>query len=617
MTFVDCPGSTEFLHEMRNVTPVCDAAVVVCEADERKIPALEIILRELEEADIPRFLFINKIDTANQRIRETLALLQQASRTPLLLRQIPLWKDGIAVGFIDLALERAFIYREHAPSEIVDLPEGELPREKEARFAMLERLADHDDELMEELISEIEPPRDQIFDDLSKELKERHVVPALIGSAERGNGVTRLLKALRHEAPTLTETRARLGIPEEGPPLAQGMKTLHMGQGGKLSVARVMRGTFHEGDTVVGSRSAEARIGSLLTLMGSATTRKAEAGAGDTVGFGRLEGIATGDSFAAGKARPDAIVSPAPPEPVYVLALKVKDRKDDVRLSSALAKITEEDPSLAVETRPEMGEIRLHGQGEMHLRVAVEKLASRFQVGVETARPKVAYCETIKLPVIGPRAAPQADRRPRPVRRRDDRDQAAAARGGLRLPGQDHRRRGAPPVHPLRRDRRAGCAQMRAARLSGGRSGRDADGRLLPHGRFLGCGLPGGGQARPGGGPAEGEAGPAGARAVGRDHDPVRRAVQGDRPRRPDGAGRSSAMTSGPAGTDGRCSAPPFRNRRSAISSSSCARPRPASGRSRPASTIWRNSAAARPRWCCRRRIEKTGSERSDMIVQT
>jgi elongation factor G len=398
ITFVDCPGSTEFLHEMRNVTPICDAAIVVCEADERKIPALEIILRDLEEADIPRFLFINKIDTANQRVRETLALLQQASRTPLLLRQIPLWKDGIAVGFIDLALERAFIYREHAPSEIVDLPEGELPREKEARFAMLERLADYDDSLMEELISEIEPPRDQIFDDLSKELRERHVVPALIGSAERGNGITRLLKALRHEAPTLANTRARLGIAEEGAPLAQAVKTLHMGQGGKLTGARVMRGTLHEGDTVVGSRGAEARIGSLVTLVGGTMNRKTEAVAGDTVGFGRLEGIATGDSFATGKARPDAIASPTPPEPVYVMALKVKDRKDDVRLSSALAKITEEDPSLAVETRPEMGEIRLHGQGEMHLRVAVEKLASRFQVGVETAKPKVAYCETIKLP---------------------------------------------------------------------------------------------------------------------------------------------------------------------------------------------------------------------------
>jgi elongation factor G len=398
MTFIDCPGSTEFLYEMRNVMPVCDAAIVVCEADERKIPALEITLRDLEEAGIPRFLFINKIDTATRRIRETLALLQRASRTPLLLRQIPIWQDGIAVGFIDLALERAFIYREHAPSEVVDLPDGEGLREREARYAMLERLADYDDGLMEDLISEIEPPRDRIFDDLSKELKERHVVPALIGSAERGNGVTRLLKALRHEAPTLAETRARLGIAGEGAPLAQVMKSLHMGQGGKLSVARVMRGAFHEGDTVVGSRGAETRVGSLLTLVGSTTSRKSEAHAGDTVGFGRMEGIATGDSFAAGKARPEAIVSTAPPEPVYAVALKVKDRKDDVRLSSALTKITEEDPSLAVETKPEMGEIRLLGQGEMHLRVAVEKLASRFQVGVEITKPRVAYCETIRMP---------------------------------------------------------------------------------------------------------------------------------------------------------------------------------------------------------------------------
>jgi len=398
MTFVDCPGSTEFLHEMRNITPVCDAAIVVCESDERKIPALEIILRELEEADIPRFLFINKIDTATKRVRETLSLLQQASRTPLLLRQIPLWKDGIAIGFIDLALERAFIYREHAPSEVVEMPDGESLREREARFAMLERLADYDDELMEELISEIEPPRDRIFDDLSRELRERHVVPALIGSAERGNGVTRLLKALRHEAPALTETRVRLGIPEEGPPLAHVMKTLHMGQGGKLSVARVMRGSFHEGDMVLGSRGAESRVGSLLTMVGGNTTRRSDAGAGDVVGFGRLEGIATGDSFASGKSRPDTIVSSAPPEPVYAVALKVRDRKDDVRLSSALAKITEEDPSLVVETRPEMGEIRLLGQGEMHLRVAVEKLASRFQVGVDIAKPRVAYCETIRMP---------------------------------------------------------------------------------------------------------------------------------------------------------------------------------------------------------------------------
>ncbi|HEX2556520.1 MAG TPA: elongation factor G [Microvirga sp.] len=397
-TFIDCPGSVEFLHDMRHVAPVCDAAVVVCEADERKVPALEIVLRELEEAGIPRFLFINKIDSATRRVRETLEILQHASRTPLLLRQIPIWKDGIAVGFIDLALERAFIYREHAPSEVVDLPEGELPREREARFAMLERLADYDDALMEDLISEIEPPKDRVFDDLAREVRERHVVPVLIGSADRGNGVTRLLKALRHEAPVVADTRARLGIADAGAPLAQVVKTLHTGHGGKVSIARVLRGSLKEGDTVVGSRGSETRIGGLLSMVGATTARQGEAREGETLGFVKMEGVATGDCIATGRSRPEAIVSVAPPEPVFSVALKVKDRKDDVRLSAALTKIAEEDPALVVETKPETGEMRLLGQGEMHLRVAVERLASRFQVPVETGKPRVNYCETIKLP---------------------------------------------------------------------------------------------------------------------------------------------------------------------------------------------------------------------------
>jgi elongation factor G len=396
MTFIDCPGSVEFLHDMRSVTPVCDAAIVVCEPDERKIPALEIVMRELEEADIPRFLFINKIDASSRRVRETLAALQKSSRTPLLLRQIPIWKDEVAVGYIDLALERAFVYREHAPSEVVELPEGELPREKEARFTMLERLADHDDQLMEDLLGDIEPPRDRVFDDLAKELRERQVVPVLIGSAEHGNGVTRLLKALRHEAPGLAETRARVGVEDSGPPLAQAFKTLHTAHGGKLSISRVLRGRFAEGDNVIGARGGEARIAGLVAVQGGQTSRVPDVGEGAVAGFARLENIATGDCFAAGKTRPNAIVSVAPPEPVYSFAIRVKDRKDDVRMTSALAKIVEEDPALVFETKADLGEMRLLGQGEMHLRVAVEKLASRFQVGVDTTKPRVGYRETIK-----------------------------------------------------------------------------------------------------------------------------------------------------------------------------------------------------------------------------
>src|SRR6187549_3722869 len=148
-TFIDCPGSIEFVHDMRAALPAVDAAVVVCEADEKKVPQLQLILRELEDLKIPRFLFLNKIDKADKRVRETLQLLQPASRVPLVLRQIPIWSNDIVIGFVDLALERAHIYKEHAPSEVVALEGDNATREKEARFTMLESLADHDDELME------------------------------------------------------------------------------------------------------------------------------------------------------------------------------------------------------------------------------------------------------------------------------------------------------------------------------------------------------------------------------------------------------------------------------------------------------------------------------------
>ena len=397
ITFIDCPGSVEFLHDMRHVLPACDAAVVVCEADSRKVPLLRVILHELEELGIPRFLFLNKIDLSTTRVRETLALLQPASRAPLLLRQIPIWQNGIATGFIDLALERAFVYREHAPSEVIDVPAGELPREKEARYTMLERLADYDDALMEQLIADIEPPRDRVFDDLASELRGGHVVPLLIGSAERGNGVTRLLKALRHEAPGIGATRARLGVADAGPALACVMRTIHTAHGGKLSLARVLRGGFADGAVVRGSRDlGDDRIAGLSRMMGAATGKVAKAEEADTLAFGRLEHIATGECFSEAKVavKPLAEV-PAPPA-VHVMDLLVKDRKDEVRLAAALHKLADEDPALVFHHEQESGALKLLGQGEMHVRVALERLASRFGVHVEARRPGVAYRETIR-----------------------------------------------------------------------------------------------------------------------------------------------------------------------------------------------------------------------------
>lgn len=396
-TFIDLPGSVEFAHEARNALQAVDVAVVVCEADERKIPALQLTLRQLEEQGVPHLLFLNKIDVATIDVRHALSILQPASRTPLLLRQIPIWNNGVAVGFIDLALERAYVYREHAPSEVVEIPKGEAATEKEARYSMLERLADYDDSLMEELISDIEPPRDQVFDDLTKELRAGLVAPVFIGSAERGAGVTRLLKALRHEAPGVAETRARLGVAESGPPLARILRTVHTSHGGKLSVARVLRGVFADGQTVMSARG-EDRVSGMSRLLGANLSKASEAREGDVVALGRLEHALSGDTIVAdGKADASALDTRAAiPDPVHALALAVKDRKDEMRLAAAMAKLVDEDPSLVFVHDQELSQIKLFGQGEMHLRVALERLQSRFSVAVDVAKPTVAYRETIR-----------------------------------------------------------------------------------------------------------------------------------------------------------------------------------------------------------------------------
>jgi elongation factor G len=398
-TFIDCPGSIEFAHDMRAAIPAVDAAVVVCEADERKLPQLQIILRELEDLGIPRFLFLNKIDRANKRVRETLATLQPASRIPLVLRQIPIWNGDLIAGFVDLALERAFVYREHKASEIVELEGGNLDREKEARFSMLEKLADHDDALMEQLLEDIPPPRDAVFDDLARELREGLICPVLLGSALRQNGVLRLMKALRHEAPGVAETAKRLGVPAGKDALAYVFKTLHLQHGGKLSLTRVLSGHLDDGATLQTASGEASRISGILGVNCAHDSKRVSAEAGDTVALGKLDAVKTGDTLGGGKTAPAALVAPEPMPPVLAMALAASDRKDDVKLGQALLRLNEEDPSLSMIHNPQTHDIVLWGQGEMHLRVALERLHDRFGVNVKSHPPAIGYQETIRKPI--------------------------------------------------------------------------------------------------------------------------------------------------------------------------------------------------------------------------
>jgi elongation factor G len=398
-SFIDCPGSIEFSEDAKAVLPMCDAAIVVVDADAKKAPALQLILRELDRVGLPRMVFLNKIDKADMAPRDVLAWMQPASSKPLMLRQLPIWTNGVVSGFIDLALERAHIYQELAESRVVDMPANVAELEKQERFKLLETLADHDDGLMEQLLSDMEPPRDQVFNDLKRDVLHGHVTPVLFGSAEHGNGIGRLLKTLRHDVAGVGAVVERLGLVPTVSAVAQVMKTIHSPQGGKLSIARVLCGEMTDGMVLHDGKDREARIAGLSTFGGVTLSKQTKAGAGLVVALGRLEHIATGQTVSSARGACVQLLPHIVTPPVYGFAVSVADRKDEVKLTSSIARLMEEDPSLHFEHNHTTGDMVLWGQGEMHLRVAIEKLASKFGVQARSAPRKIAFKETVRTSI--------------------------------------------------------------------------------------------------------------------------------------------------------------------------------------------------------------------------
>src|SRR5262249_35429773 len=207
------------------------------------------------------------------------------------------------------------------------------------------------------------------------------------------------LKALRHEAPGVTATAKRLGVKTSGDAVAVVLKTFHTTHGGKLSAARVLNGQIGDGVTLSSPTGEAGRVSGVAKLLGQSTEKRGPAVAGETVAFGKLDNAKTGDTLSSGKQPHPAVGSVTPYPGVLAIAISAKERKDDVKLGLALNKLIEEDPSLTVVHNPETHEMVVWGQGEMHLRVATERLAERFGIAIERRRPTVGYRETIKKPI--------------------------------------------------------------------------------------------------------------------------------------------------------------------------------------------------------------------------
>jgi elongation factor G len=389
---VDTPGAVDFAADGAFAMAGVDLALIVADADADKAVLVQPFIKELESLGVPHAIFVNKIDQAKGSARDLLSALQPYSKAPLVARQLPIWKGDTITGFVDLALERAYLYQHGEPSRRVDIPEDIAALEGDARFHMLEQLADFDDALMEQLLTDQAPAPQMVFGDIKRETEEGLISSVFFGAASQGYGLRRLLKALRHDTPRARTAAARLGLEGQG---AYILKVSHSGQAGKLAYARVLNGPINDHAELTLSDGSHGRAGALFAIGGGQMKKVAEAPEGDIVAIGKIEPVAAGDLITVGPGA-KARVMPEPRFPVFQLAIATKDRKDDVRLSGALAKLVDEDKGLAVLHDAATNEILLLGQGEPHLKQVIEQLKKRFGVEVTFARPTTPYRETIR-----------------------------------------------------------------------------------------------------------------------------------------------------------------------------------------------------------------------------
>lgn len=394
--FLDCPGSIEFAQETYNACVGVDAVVIVCEPISTRVLSLAPLFKFLDDWEIPHLVFINKSDrmtcqgdACGYPYREILDALKSVSSRPLVPHQYPIGKGEQLVGFIDLVTEQAYHYHPGAPADQVPLPESLKEQEKATRAQMLEALANFDDHLLEELLEEIEPPTDEILQDLKMELGADLIVPVFIGCAEQDYGVRPLIEALLREAPTPETTQKRRKIKGTDETIAQVLKTYYTSQGSK-SLVRVWQGQLKDGMIL-----NNIRVGGLYRLFGQQHSSISQAEAGEIVALGRMEGIQTGQTLTNNDSqvelpRANSLV------PVYALAIAPEKRKDEVKISTALSKLLEEDPSLAWEQHGDTHEIILWGQGEIHLQVALDRLRRKYNLPMTTQLPRIPYKETIR-----------------------------------------------------------------------------------------------------------------------------------------------------------------------------------------------------------------------------
>jgi elongation factor G len=417
INIIDTPGHVDFTVEVERSLRVLDGAIALFDSVAGVEPQSETVWRQADKYRVPRIAFINKMDRVGADFPRAIQTMRERLGAHPLPIQLPIGQEDSFSGVIDLIENKALIWKDELGTE---LSYEEVPAEladpaHEARTELIEACADYDDELMEAYLNDEEIPHERIASSLHRATLDLKVTPVLCGSAFKNKGVQPLLDAIVELLPSPLEvppvrgieppvkgaasdgegTEAERPADDNAPFAALAFKVMADPYVGKLTYFRVYSGKLTAGSRVLNATTGRTeRIGRLLMMHANHREEIETVYAGDICAGVGLKQTSTGDTLCAPDA-PIVLETIEFPEPVIAVAIEPKTKADQEKLSVSLSRLAEEDPTFQVESEEELGQTLIHGMGELHLEVIVDRLLREFNVDANVGRPQVAYRETI------------------------------------------------------------------------------------------------------------------------------------------------------------------------------------------------------------------------------
>ncbi|KNZ42249.1 elongation factor G [Acetobacterium bakii] len=409
INIIDTPGHVDFTVEVERSLRVLDGAVAVFCAKGGVEPQSETVWRQADKYHVPRMAYVNKMDITGADYYNVLKMMEDRLSTNPVPIQLPIGKEGDFIGIIDLLIMKAMIYKDELGEDIdiIDIPEDMLELAKEYHEKLIESISDYDEDIMEKFLDGEEIPLDQLKAAIRLATLHVDIIPVVCGSSYKNKGVQLVLDAVVDYMPSPLDVPAIMGInpntekeeerhPSDDEPFsALAFKIMTDPFVGKLAFFRVYSGTINSGSYIYNSsKDKRERLGRILQMHANHREEISTVYTGDIAAAVGLKDTSTGDTLCVDTA-PIILESMVFPEPVIHVAIEPKTKAGQEKMSIALQKLGEEDPTFRTRTDEETGQTIISGMGELHLDIIVDRMMREFKVEANVGPPQVAYKESI------------------------------------------------------------------------------------------------------------------------------------------------------------------------------------------------------------------------------